>query len=288
MITGSKLRKYNTLIPYLIEKKFTQVLIAATAHSNHLLAISQLVKQHSINATYLIKGQANREKIGNSLLSSLIINYEQVHWLSQTDWQNIEKYIESNFNTHDLHTFYLPEGGTALPAFAGALSLAEDILRNERQSNLKFDHIFVDAGTGLTAAALICFFNFIKKKSTIHIVQAAGSQQSFDNDMQLKYIPYFEEITEMPFKPNNNFCIENQTHKQAFGHPKRSAFSYIYQLAQREGFLTDPIYSAKLFETSEQILKSSKIKGKSLIIHSGGQSTLNGFTAQLQSSINEN
>ena len=43
----------------------------------------------------------------------------------------------------------------------------------------------------------------------------------------------------------------------------------IKRLAQEEGILADPIYSAKLFHESRRYIETEQLKGNILIIHSG-------------------
>jgi 1-aminocyclopropane-1-carboxylate deaminase len=58
--------------------------------------------------------------------------------------------------------YIVPEGAFCKDAIAGASTLALDIIRNESELNIEFDHIFVDSGTGLTAMSLISSFSVLK------------------------------------------------------------------------------------------------------------------------------
>ena len=68
---------------------------------------------------------------------------------------------------------------------------------------------------------------------------------------------------------------------RAFGSTNKTIFDEIRRIARTEGFLTDPIYSVKLFLTARRIIADEKIKGNCLFIHSGGGLTLLGFQEQL-------
>ena len=53
------------------------------------------------------------------------------------------------------------------------------------------------------------------------------------------------------------------------------------RIATEEGILTDPVYTTKLFMTAREVISSEKLKGKALIVHSGGGTGLMGFGERL-------
>jgi 1-aminocyclopropane-1-carboxylate deaminase/D-cysteine desulfhydrase-like pyridoxal-dependent ACC family enzyme len=78
------------------------------------------------------------------------------------------------------------------------------------------------------------------------------------------------------------YVIHQPLLTKEFGKVPSFLFKTIADIARTEGFLTDPIYSAKLFHECKNILKEGTIQGNVLIHHSGGALTLMGFQSQLQ------
>jgi 1-aminocyclopropane-1-carboxylate deaminase/D-cysteine desulfhydrase-like pyridoxal-dependent ACC family enzyme len=66
-----------------------------------------------------------------------------------------------------------------------------------------------------------------------------------------------------------------------FGKVNPALFSYIVQAQRQWGLWLDPVYSAKLFQTALTVEQSFYAGGRTLLRHSGGQSSLMGFTAEL-------
>ena len=81
-------------------------------------------------------------------------------------------------------TFVLPEGGMTPASLPGALSLAIDVVENEREMGMAFDHIFLDAGTGFTACALLLGLGYLKSKSCVHILLLAEGEASFHQRLE--------------------------------------------------------------------------------------------------------
>jgi len=71
--------------------------------------------------------------------------------------------------------------------------------------------------------------------------------------------------------------------KLGFGKINKPLLQEIKSLASLEGFLTDPIYMAKLFTEAKEI--SKELEGNILINHSGGTLSLMGFLDKMKSDV---
>ena len=64
-----------------------------------------------------------------------------------------------------MQCYIVPEGSFCKEAIVGASTLALDILKNEKELGIEFDHVFVDSGTGMTAMSLIYAFHILSIKN---------------------------------------------------------------------------------------------------------------------------
>lgn len=286
-ISGSKLRKYTSLLPHLLAKQCQEAVIIGSAYSNHILGLTQLLIENNIKPTLFLLGEQISKRQGNLLLTSLLVAESQIHWMSRKDWVDVES-LATKYAQEQIHTtIVVPEGAFMPAALPGALTLALDILQNEQQLQEKFDHIFIDAGTGLTAIATILVFAWLKKKTQIHILLLADNEAIFiDKLKQMQLI--FEQLVNAKLHWQNiikQFTLFLPTHAKSFGAINKNILHNIKTIAHEEGFFTDPIYSAKLFFETKKILKNKALQGNVLIIHSGGCLTLMGFQEQLSKFI---
>ncbi|MEI8300834.1 MAG: pyridoxal-phosphate dependent enzyme [Chlamydiota bacterium] len=275
-ISGSKYRKYASLIPYLLKEKIDHVLLVGSAYSNHLVGILQLLNEETIQSTLYLSETHDQLLQGNRALIQLLIGNGQVHNLSKEQWKHKDTLIPSHL---DASSIYIPEGADMLPALPGALSLAEDLSRNQIDNQIYFDHIFIDAGTGLSAIGLLLGIPFFAIKAHVHIILMAENADLFKQKL-LGYKAYLEGLLQTTlYLPS--FSLYNSSIGKAFGSTPKTIFKEIQTLAIEEGILTDPIYSAKLFYSAKDIAAHLDLKGNLLCIHSGGGLTLSGFLDKL-------
>lgn len=285
-ISGSKIRKYRTLIPSLREQGIKEVLILGSGYSNNVLSLTQLLIENGIQPTLFLKKGHHPSLQGNLLLTSLFASEEDIHWIKGCDWNKHEQIALDYANTLT-HPFLLLKEGASIPAsFPGALSLPLDILINEKELKLRFDHIFIEAGTGMMASALILGYQWINRQTQIHVLLLAQKEQEFLN--QLSY--FHSEMSKLlgdSFAESTNFKLYRPRLHQSFGSTSTEIFKQIRFLAKQEGFLTDPLYTAKLFIEARKMIEDMRLSGNILIIHSGGALTLCGYQEELRKVVEQ-
>lgn len=278
-ISGSKRRKYLSLLPYLLQNNFQEAVVIGSAYSNHVLGISQLLIENQIKPTLFLLGDPKNKRQGNLLLTSLLIPEEHMHWISRKDWPEVEARAAHYMQSNSVPTLLIPEGACMDAALPGALTLAIDILRDEH----RFDHIFMDAGTGLSAIATILAFAWLDNQTLVHVVLLADDEQRFLATLK-RFHKSFELLMEDRLSWDDilkRFKLHRPKLARSFGSVNATIMSYIKFLAREEGFFTDPLYTAKLFWEAKNLIKAQELSGNILIIHSGGALTLLGFQNHL-------
>lgn len=265
-ISGSKLRKYASLIPFFKEQGITHLVIIAGCQSNNLLAALQIARELSLGVTLFLLKPHHAAIAGNFKLSSLFINDSEIVWIPREDWPCVDDLAEQYCAQLPQLSFVLKEGASVPQALAGAMTIAQDICRNEQEHALCFQHIFVEAGTGFSATGLIHGLNQLQHPALVHVLLLADKQELFQEKMH-QWLGYH---------PINYQCFYPQT-ARSFGAINQEIKLEIKRLAQEEGILADPIYAAKLFHESRRYLMQEQLNGPILIIHSGGTLTMAGF-----------
>lgn len=286
-ISGSKWRKYTSLIPYLLRHNCQQAVVVGGAYSNHVLGISQLLIENRIKPKLFLLGDSKAKRQGNSLLTSLLVPESQIRWIARKDWPQVETFANEYIQNNKLRTMLIPEGACMNAALPGALTLAVDILQNEQESQQQFQHIFIDAGTGLSAIATILAFAWLKKDTVLHVLLLADDEQQFLAKLK-QFHQSFEAFIEDRLSWADvleRFRVYKATQARAFGSANATILKHIKFLARKEGFFTDPIYTAKLFLEARNIISDQALKGNTLVIHSGGALTLMGFQEKLYDGI---
>lgn len=283
-ISGSKIRKFRTLIPWLVKEEVHTALVIGGSHSNNVLGIVQLLIENRIKPVLFLKNNSRRHLQGNFLFISLFVSEDAIHWIAEEEWPLVksraEEYAKS-LNEEGKKAYVIVEGSALPISLLGAMTLPFDIMRNENQLDIVFDNIFIDAGTGLSAAALLLVFAWIRRSTKIFVVLIAGCEKQFIKSLRI-YHAFFQDWLAYSFSFPDNYEILLPPFAKSFGSVNGAVLKAIKTLAKEEGFLCDPIYSAKLFMTAKTFLETKEVDGNHLLIHSGGALTLSGYQQMLK------
>lgn len=264
-INGTKLRKYASLIPHFKMQQIQHLIIIAGPQSNNLLAALQVSRELGLKVTAFLIKPWQIEIKGNFKLSRLFLEEKSIIWVKREEWGRVHELACQYASTCQEKTMVLNEGASVPEAMEGAKSLANDIVRNESEHDVVFDHVLIDAGTGFSAAGLIWGLAEQQHAAAVHVLLLADKEEKFREKLR--------QWTGRSFSNVHCFC---PTTAKSFGSINQAIRNEIAKIAKEEGILTDPIYSAKLFYESRRYIDRSTLRGNVLMIHSGGILTLSG------------
>lgn len=274
-ISGSKRRKYASLLPYIKRNQFEKVILIGSAFSNHIVSFAQCLIENRYEPVLFLLKRHDIQIKGNQLLIKLLVSDDQVYWIPEQEWPHVEEIAEEWAKSQPYKCLVVPEGGCMAEALFGSLTLSLDILRHKPQYS--FNHIILEAGTGLTAIALILAFAWIDEDTIIHVLLLGGSSEAF-----LQKLLFFLEIFNKTFSVSLTleqvqpyFQLHIPETARSFGSVNAHVLKMIRYMARNEGILTDPIYSAKLFLEGRGIINN--LQGNVLFVHGGGGLSLMGF-----------
>lgn len=273
-ISGCKKRKYASLLPWLLRERPPLVVLTGGAVSNHIVGFTQLLIENGVQFRLYLRQTGSSPQHGNALLRHLLAAEDQIRWVSTKEWPQVLSLAQRE----QPDALILPEGGEHPMALPGACTLWGDIRRNEQERGVEFDHIFIDSGTAFVAGALLGMKQLFRMETKLHIVLTAGDDTFFRQQYQ-KLQDWSAETLPSPFPDyeNEHATFSPPLTAKSFGAVNRTVKDYLQDLARRYGLITDPIYTAKLFQTAESIIKTRQLQGRILIIHSGGGTGLMGF-----------
>jgi len=261
---GSKIRKWRTLVPHLVSQGIEDAILIGSAHSNNVLGLGLLLLEKGIKPRPLLLKSHDEVAKGNRLYIELTT--EPVY-VTRNEWGEVNAIAEG---LKGPKTAVIPEGSYLPEAFWGAMTLALDVMRNEREMGISFDHIFVDAGTGLQAMALILGLAWMRHNAEVSVMLISEQEEHFRGELLKwqKMIP--EEVVP-------KFRVFSPQGQRGFRPLSGKGLKNIVAFARKTGVWTDPLYSGRLIAGAP--LQGAT--GNILLIHSGGLSSLSGFAEDL-------
>lgn len=284
MISGSKMRKYAALIPYLKKNNISKCTLLGSSFSNNLVGLSQLLIENSIKPYVFTLESKNNKLCGNQLLLKMLIEPDQRFEIPRNLWHNRLEFVKNNFSRLS-DSYVIDEGAEHVMSVIGSMTLGFDIDDNQKKLNMTFDQIFLDCGSGLSSIGFLISLNFLKIKPKVHIVSMALSKENFEK----KYKFYLDKVGE---KFNKDlfpypFTFSRPQKHRSFGSVSRRLLDSLIKIVRSDGIFFDPIYSLKLYLEVKNFLEQSKPCPTILLIHSGGSSSILGFQESLSKIIKQ-
>lgn len=282
-MAGTKMRKYASLLPFLIQNNIRHTALIGGAFSNNLVVLPQILKSYGIDTRLFIRGDANTPIKGNHFLIRLLQAEHQIQWIARSDWAEAEQIASAyadDMQANGHRVCVVPEGAYMPQALPGAITLADDIHRNEAESGVHFQHIFSDAGTGFATISAMIHDAAQHPNRNWHILLLADDEHTFHKKLQQVhawYLEYTKQVTPLP----KAFTLYQHN---AFGKVGQQELQAVQHMARAHGMICDPVYSGKLWTLVQKVLQQNALQGEILVIQSGGGSIM-GFQDKMEARL---
>ncbi|CRX39124.1 Putative 1-aminocyclopropane-1-carboxylate deaminase [Estrella lausannensis] len=285
---GGKIRKWRTLVPSLVSKGVDTALLIGSSQSNNVLGLSLLLIEKGIRPLPILLNSKDPLPRGNRLFLELTVGSRQLLFVEREEWHRVEEIalsLQRKLSAEGCKAEVIPEGSYLTEAFFGALTLAADILRNEVERGCSFNHIFIEAGTGLQAIALILGLAAASHPGSVSVLLLADKEEIFLEKLE-KWRLVLEEVSGIRLCSSSmHFSLFRPRTQKAFKPISGKGWEGLVSFAQSSGVWTDPVYSSRLFAEAFSEGKTKEMEGDILVIHSGGLSSLFGFEKELRACL---
>lgn len=272
-VSGSKWRKLSSLVHTLAENRQRSLWLVGGINSNSVLAASQQFREAQL--AFQILTTPYHHLHSNGILAMQVLDPQQIKVVQSAALPATMAALRRLAAAKQLTL--IEEGLDHPAAYVGAASLSQDLQRNERELGIGFHHVVMDAGTGISAAALIIGDALAGIARHYHIVLIAGDEEYFARQFAkvAASLPGAAglQLTAIPlsfYRPKVG---------RSFGSIPAAVWQTIKRVARAEGILLDPLYTAKTYGVLEEIAPA--LSGPKVMIHTGGGLSLAGFLGKL-------
>lgn len=246
-ISGNKWRKLKYNLLKAKEEGKNHLVTFGGAWSNHLTATACAAAKFGFKSTAFVRG----EDVQNEALFLCRMFGMQLIFTDRESYRDKHKLYSDKFG-NDGNSYFIDEGGAGREAAEGCAELIGEL-------DNTFDHIFVAAGTGTTAAGIINGVHQHHLPSQVHVVSA------------LKGDFLKAEIDKLLIAPST-YILHTDYHFGGYAKTQPELLTFINDFSASTGILPDPVYTGKtLFAASHLIEKGAFLPdSKILVIHTGG------------------
>jgi len=102
---------------------------------------------------------------------------------------------------------------------------------------VRFDHIFIDAGTGMIAQSLLAGAAALERKTIFHVVVLVGLFEEFQAGLS-KVMQYAREFFDVSLGQVPDYYMYYPATAKSFGSTNKTIFKEIQRIAREDGILT--------------------------------------------------
>jgi L-cysteate sulfo-lyase len=275
---GNKTRKLEFILADAIRQGYQDILTVGPVTSNHTMMTAMACQRVGLRCHCLVLGEPPAVYEGNILLlqymgANLVYFPVNITAPSPDDMERLEHTLKKV--QAETGSYLIPGGGTMPAGEPGYMNAILEIAR-QCDNDLPFDAIFVAFGTGGTSTGIALGLMLAGFPVPLYAV-AVGSKQAFRT---LRAPSLVELIAQMATALNIPLNERPPVH-ELFGYaesgysvPTAGSDAAIKRLARSEGYLLDPVYTAKAFDGMvDQIEQGNILQGsRILFVHTGGLS----------------
>ncbi len=271
VISGNKWRKLKYNVEKAIHNKNEGILTFGGAFSNHLIATAKAGFNHGLKTVGVVRGEELHTQ-SNAILKACTDFGMHLEFISRAVYRRRnEKAFLADWHTRFPNYWFVPEGGAN---FYGAIG-CQEIMKTAGQ---QYDHVYVAAGTGTTAAGIL---SATHQGTQVHAVSVLKGD--FLNEEISKLLWYMLANEEAVNLYMDRLELNTTSHFGGYSKTKPELFRLIRSFYEETGIPLEPVYTGKALHALHTDYCNNKIHqdNRVLFVHSGGLIGGKSFAEQL-------
>lgn len=287
---GNKTRKLEFLVGDAMQQKADMLVTQGAVQSNHVrqtaaAACKVGMKCHVLLERRVPDRDASYEETGNVLLDNLFgATYE--FRPGGLDMNAEAEAVSDQLREQGHRPYFIPGGGSNATGALGYAVCAQEIADHVEETGQTFDWLVMGTGSTGTQAGLVAGF-----EAAGHALPVMGVSVRQPRERQMKAVHALTQKTLEKLGcegvPLSKILVDDGYVGEGYGIPAESTLEAIRLLAQQEGLLLDPVYSAKGMAGLIGMVRQGFFKPTDnvLFLHTGGASALFAYQEQLLASL---
>ena len=280
---GNKTRKLDFLMAAARRQGADTVITPGAVQSNHARLTAAAAARLGMACHLVLQDLAvdtDRDYRGNGNL--LLDRIYGAHLHNLPGDSDVELAIESlvdELRENGRNPYVIPSGGSSPLGALGYVDCALEIVRQQKDQRVKFDHLVMATGSGGTQAGLVAGFHL--ENASISVLGICTSRTA--EEQQRKVGKLCGEVLDLlGFRrplPREAVAANGDYVGQGDGVPTGAMIKAVALAARTEGLLLDPVYTGKAMAGLVDLVRLGELTAESkvLFLHSGGSPALFGY-----------
>jgi D-cysteine desulfhydrase len=279
-LSGNKVRKLDFLVREAVEMEATHLITCGGVQSNHCRATAYMAAKNDLKSVLFLRGEAPEIVTGNLLLDQLA--GAEINFITPAEYKDVNNIMAERAELLP-RAYIIPEGGSNATGAWGYVACFREIINQLPLYALQPDTIWVATGSGGTHAGLLIGKHLFDSHIDIVSVNVCDDAPFFKRKIQ-KIIDEFQQVNscQLPITEDDIHIVDGFV-GEGYAKISQVEIKLIKKMAQNEGVIMDPVYTAKAFIGLCDHLKSSSFDYKNILfIHTGGVFSVFAHAAALQ------
>jgi len=271
--SGNKLRKLEFTVGQALTESATVLITCGGVQSNHCRATAIVASQLGIKSHLILRGRSDSPVDGNLLLNKLV--GANISFASQSQFDDLDSLFVSTASAYvdEGETPYcIPMGASDEVGLWGYIEACQELKTQIEEQELEVDYLISATGSGGTAGGLIVGKALYDLDLNIHSFNVA-KDAAFFKDKISQDIKIWQQRYGIPLNANDiPIHLQDGYVGEGYAIASTPVFKLIQDLAQTEGVILDPVYTAKAFYGLMCELEKGNFRSSDdlIFLHTGG------------------
>ena len=282
---GNKTRKLEFLMAEAQAQKADIVLTIGATQSNHARQTVAFAARMGIKSHILLEDRTgindiNYKHNGNVFLDQLHGTTIEEH-PADTDMDAAMEIAANRLRSEGLNPYTIPGGGSNPIGALGYVNAATEIVSQANNLGVPFAHIVHATGSTGTQAGMVTGLKGTNSKIPLLGI-SVRSAKTIQEENVFRLAVSTAELLDCPGLVNrSDIVVDSNYIGEGYGIPTDATIEAIEILAQMEGLLLDPVYSAKAMAGLIDLVQKGVFNRNEnvLFLHTGGTAGLFGYTS---------
>ncbi|MFC1955932.1 D-cysteine desulfhydrase family protein [Chloroflexota bacterium] len=279
---GNKVRKLEFVMADAIQEGADVVITTGSSQSNHACQTAAAARKLGMKTILVLEKGVHNETLGNLLLDNLF--GAEVHIVEEgSPVTEVMKKLAMEARSRGHHPYLIPEGASNALGATGYVNAVKEICKQSVQKRINPRYLIAAAGSCGTMAGLIVGAKYFQAPFKV-----VGISVKLDRTTLAIIIANLaNEIAQLltmnlAFAPNE-ITIYDEYVGEGYGIPTPQCIEAIRLVAQTEGIILDPVYSAKTMAGFMDLIRQGRFTPQDTVIfvHTGGAPSVFAYANEL-------